>query len=72
MTYSPNDLDPILEYLLEFNESHTIEYKGRFLIPLGGLQKMLDDFQGYHLAREEPYPTTPEELSDLDKLLELI
>lgn len=45
-------MDPILNYLLEFNQKHSIEYKGRYLIPPGGLVKMLDDFQGYHLNKE--------------------
>lgn len=46
-------MDPILQYLIEFNDEHAIEYKGRYLIPTGGLAKMLADFQGFHLNREE-------------------
>lgn len=70
-------MDPILNYLLEFNEKHSIEYKGRYLIPLGGLAKMLEDFQGFHFNKEvvikptlkEPVPdpseATVEELYNL-------
>lgn len=45
-------MDPILEYLLEFNTTNPIEYKGRYLIPVGGLAKMLNDFKGFHLNTE--------------------
>jgi hypothetical protein len=47
------DVDPILEYLLDFNEEHKIEYTSRYMIPVGGLQKMLDNFGQYHLNRIE-------------------
>lgn len=46
-------MDPILEYLLEFNRTNPIERSDRYIIPVGGLQKMLDDFKGYHLNRIE-------------------
>jgi hypothetical protein len=46
-------MDAILEYLLEYNKTNNIEYTNRFIIPPGGLQNMLDDFNGYHLNRVE-------------------
>lgn len=46
-------MDPVLEYLLGYNKLHPIEYSSRFIIPVGGLQKMLDGFNGYHLNRIE-------------------
>lgn len=68
-------MDPILNYLLEFNETNSIEYKGRYLVPPGGLAKMLDEFQGFRLNTEvvvkplegeapepEPHEATLEEL----------
>lgn len=46
-------MDPILECLIERNKTLTIEYSDRLIIPVGGLQKMLDEFKGYHLNRVE-------------------
>lgn len=71
-------MDPILQYLIEFNEKHSIEYKGRFLIPVGGLAQMLDKFQGYHLNKEivikelikEPEPDPGE--ATIDELYNLL
>ena len=54
------DLDPILAYLLEFNETHPIEYRGRKLIPPGGLEEMLRSYKKFHLNREEELETEPE------------
>lgn len=65
------DIDPILEYLLDLNKTDPIKYKGRKLIPPGGLQEMLNNYKKFHLAREEPIqeikrtPTVEEELYDL-------
>lgn len=69
-------MDPILEYLLEFNKTLPIEYRGRYLIPPGGLAKMLDNFKEFRLNRveepkelipatREPKDTTLDELYDL-------
>lgn len=68
--HSTKNIDPILAYLLEFNEKLPIHYKGRFLIPANGLQEMLNSFQRFHLDREEYSELT--NTSDIDKLLELI
>lgn len=46
--------DPILEYLLDKNKTDPIQYKGRKLIPPGGLQEMLGSFKRFHLSREVP------------------
>jgi hypothetical protein len=46
-------MDPILEYLLEFNKTNSIEYSDRYIVPTGGLAQMLMDFKGFHLNREE-------------------
>jgi len=46
-------MDPILEYLLELNETTPLEYKGRYLIPAGGLADMLGNYKKFHLNREE-------------------
>lgn len=46
-------MDPILEYLLEFNQTHSIEYSDRYIVPTGGLAQMLKDFKGFHLNRQE-------------------
>lgn len=58
------ELDPILAYLLEFNETNPIKYKGRYLIPPGGLKEMLKNYKKFHLSQEEEkYKlTTTEEL----------
>lgn len=64
-------MDPILEYLLEFNQTHSIEYKGRHLIPPGGLQAMLDDYKKFRLTREEPLPEQSAK-EDIDTLLSMI
>lgn len=53
MSTSLTKMDPIFKYLLEFNETHSIEYSDRYLIPAGGLAKMLDDFKGFHLNKVE-------------------
>lgn len=75
-------MDPVLEYLLDFNKQHEIEYQGRYIIPRGGLTKMLAEFQGFRLNREEIVkpllvPDAPESLGpqaasieDLYKLLD--
>lgn len=46
-------MDPILEYLLELNSTTALEYSDRYLIPVGGLAKMLENFSEYHLNRVE-------------------
>lgn len=46
-------MDPMLEYLLEFNKTNSMEYKGRYLVPPGGLAEMLKNYKGFHLNREE-------------------
>jgi hypothetical protein len=46
-------MDPVLLYLIEFNETNSIEYKGRYLIPPGGLLQMLGDYKKFRLNREE-------------------
>ena len=75
---SSTNIDPVLEYLLEFNKDTPIEYSDRYLIPVGGLAKMLGDFKGFHLNRVEvikselslaPEPSTS---NDIDKLLGMI
>lgn len=73
-TISSTDIDPILEYLLEFNEKHSIEYTNRFLIPPGGLQTMLDSYKGFMFNRKDlPFIVEyPEAKSELDQLMELI
>lgn len=67
--------DPILQYLLEFNQKHSIEYSDRYLIPVGGLAKMLEDFKGFHLNRVEVIKSElaalPEK-DDITQLLEMI
>jgi hypothetical protein len=72
---SLTNIDPILEYLLEFNQNHAIEYDDRRLIPAGGLAKMLGDFKGFHLnkvvvIKSELLP--PPEKDDLTKLMEMV
>ena len=72
---SLTNIDPVLEYLLEFNKDTPIEYDDRRLIPVGGLAKMLGDFKGFHLnkvvvTKSELLP--PPERDDLTKLMELI
>ena len=71
-TSSP-DIDPILEYLLEFNEKHSIEYR-RFLIPPGGLQAMLDSYKKFRLNRsgEPPVEVEEEVKSELDQLMDMV
>ncbi len=65
--------DPILQYLLEFNAKHPIEYKERFLIAPGGLQQMLDEYQHFRLNRQEPLPDwQPPAKDDIDQLLEML
>lgn len=67
------NIDPILAYLLEFNATMPLHYKGRYLIPTAGLQEMLDSFQRFHLDREEDRSSQNQsEVNDIDKLLELI
>ena len=73
-TFSTN-IDPILEYLLEFNQKNAIEYSDRYLIPVGGLAKMLGNFKEFHLNRvvvikEELLP--PPEKEDINTLLEMV
>jgi hypothetical protein len=69
-------VDPILEYLLEFNKTNSLEYKGRYLVPPGGLAKMLDEFQGFRLNREEvikprtDLPVAPEQDAETESTLE--
>lgn len=72
-------MDPILQYLIEFNQENSIEYNGRYLVPPGGLEEMLKNFQGFRLNREEivkpliedPEPDPSEATVDeLYKLLE--
>ena len=46
-------MDPILGYLLDFNKTRQIEYSKRLVIPAGGLQHMLDNFEYYKLNRVE-------------------
>lgn len=73
-------MDPILAYLLEFNQTNSIECSDRYLIPPGGLAKMLENFQGYRLNRVEVIkseltPVTksaPEHEETLEELYELI
>ena len=72
---SLTNIDPVLEYLLEFNKDTPIEYDDRRLIPAEGLAKMLGDFKGFHLnkvvvTKSELLP--PPERDDLTKLMELI
>lgn len=72
---SSTNIDPILAYLLEFNQKHAIEYSDRYLIPVGGLTKMLEDFKGFHLnkvvvIKEELLPSPEKE--DINTLLELV
>lgn len=68
--------DPILEYLLEFNKKHSIEYGKRYLIPPSGLQDMLNDYKKFKLNRREPVPEIPhfDEQGEIDinKLMEMI
>jgi hypothetical protein len=65
------EMDPILEYLLEFNVKHSIEYSDRYLIPVGGLKEMLADYKKFRLNRVEPLPDR-EPKDDLDELMRLI
>jgi len=75
MTSSTN---PVLEYLLEFNKDTAIEYSDRFVIPAGGLAKMLENFEGFHLNRVEVVKSelSPAEeqttKDDITKLLEML
>lgn len=71
-------MDPILQYLLDLNKTFDIEYTERLVIPLGGLQAMLDNFDKFKLNRVE---VTKDELvtqavqtqeSTLDELYDLI
>lgn len=76
-TYSTNNIDSVLEYLLEFNKDIPIEYTGRYLIPAGGLQQMLDNFKGFHLNKVEVVKSElsvvqEEHKNDLDQLMEMI
>lgn len=70
-------MDPILEYLLEFNKTNPIEYSSRYIIPPGGLAKMLEDFRGFYLNKvivtkdELMPPAQPNsEVEELYKLLD--
>ena len=54
-------MDAILKHLLEQNIVQEIEYSDRLLIPKGGLQKMLDNFNGYRLNKVE---VTKDELAE--------
>lgn len=58
------ELDSILAYLLEFNKTNSIIYRGRRLIPPGGLEEMLGNYKKFHLNKEEEKYTltTTEEL----------
>jgi hypothetical protein len=72
---SSTNIDPILEYLLEFNQKNAIEYSDRYLIPVGGLAKMLEDFKGFHLnkvvvIKSELSP--PPETEDINTLMEML
>ena len=70
-----SSIDPILGYLLEFNKTNSIEYSDRYLIPAGGLAKMLEDFEGFHLNRVEVIKSElsqPSASNDIDKLLEMV
>jgi len=74
MTSSTN-IDPILAYLLEFNQTYPIEYSDRLLIPVGGLAKMLENFGEFSLNRVEVIKSEllpPPEPEDIDKLLSMI
>lgn len=67
-----SSIDPVLEYLLEFNEKHSIEYR-RFLIPPGGLQAMLDGYKKFKLNRKEPLLEPEQDTQEnIDKLLEMV
>lgn len=48
-----NKPDPILAYLLEFNETNPIKYKGRYIIPIGGLKEMLSNYKKFGLKKED-------------------
>jgi len=72
---SSTNIDPILAYLLEFNKTYPIEYSDRLLIPVGGLAKMLEDFNQFSLNRVEVIKSElyqPSEPEDIDKLLSMI
>jgi hypothetical protein len=73
VTSSTEDIDPILAYLLEFNKTNPIHYKERYLVPINGLQEMLNSFQRFHIDRKEYLiGDEPVETSDLEKLMEMI
>jgi len=74
-------MDPILAYLLEFNQHNSIEYSDRYLIPAGGLSKMLGEFQQFRLnrievikeeltARPAPVSQTKETIEELYALID--
>jgi len=70
-------MDAVLEYLLELNQKTAIEYSDRYLIPAGGLVKMLGEFKGFHLnkvvvTKSELLPAPELEKEDIDKLLEMV
>jgi hypothetical protein len=67
-------MDPILAYLLEFNQHNSIEYSDRYIIPAGGLAKMLNEFQQFRLNRveviKEELTTPPEPVSQSEETIE--
>lgn len=52
-------IDPILEYLIKFNEKNQIRYRGHRMIPAGGLKEMLQSYQKFHIDREARLETVP-------------
>lgn len=64
-------MDPIFEYLLEFNKTNPIKYQGRKLIPVGGLEEMLKNYKKFHLGEEEIESNhTPDDVKELYELLD--
>lgn len=66
-----NDIDPILQYLLDFNKENPIEYYDRFLIPTGGLSEMLKQYNKFALKPELLQPE-PKEVDDIQELYDLL
>jgi hypothetical protein len=72
-------MDPILKYLIEFNQNNPIEYSDQYILPAGGLQEMLDGYKGFHLNKvtvtkseviPPPQPKAKQTIEDLYKLLD--